>query len=56
MGGTYESAAFFYHGPGDVRRDMLRMTCGVDEMIVKVILCARAAQLRFCNAQSLAVP
>jgi len=35
------SEAFVYYAPGDVRRGTLSLECGPEEMLVKVILCAR---------------
>lgn len=37
----YASRAFVYYGPKDVRTETLEFSCGQDEMIVRINLCAR---------------
>ncbi len=37
----YRSEAFVYHAPGDVRREVVSLECGPEDLIARVDLCAR---------------
>jgi len=37
----YQSEAFVYYGPGDVRRETLSLECGPTDVMMRVDLCAR---------------
>ena len=38
---VFDSAAFVYHGPEDVRVETRRIVCGDDDLVIKVSACAR---------------
>ncbi len=39
--GVYQSKCFRYHGPGEVRRETMSLTCGPKDIMLKVAVCGR---------------
>lgn len=49
--GTYSSKCFLYEGPGRVRLDTMEITCGPDDIVIRVDVCGRCGtdQRLFCE-------